>query len=347
MNNNDEIFGSLKLISLSEPIIGLGELNLNYLGKGSDNLVYEITNAKTPKVLKISTYAANKILRYNYKNSQPLDLLEGDFKIRVEDYINIETERYEQAIKYFGTDYLLNQSYHLISVPIDKDFFDAIKKYSFDDIKVFPENMMAVVTIQDKCDFLIDTSCLSMIAGYAEKTKDLKKELYDSLTQKLLTFDKSFDPEYFFNIHTDKDLENIVKNLENPQFKTVFKDFITKTINYSNETKEILDLAASYNLFFYNINNWSCLLLDAIYPSNIGENANLIDISKSTFLKIINNKDFDEEEQNILLNSINYARVINFFAILLDLDIFINIIPDEIDIRQVDFLENLLKEIKY
>lgn len=110
-------------------------------------------------------------------------------------------------------------------------------------------------------------------------------------------------------------------------------DFTQKSVAYSLNTAEILDLAGEGNIFFSRGEgkDWRYQLIDGLYPASYPQHKK-IDEAKEIINKVGKGVPLEPWEQNSLMNTINYVRVINGLAHFLKIPERINIIPEGVKV---------------
>lgn len=315
-----------------------------FLGKGGEHLVYTSPEVKEKKkVAKIDMESLLGATREKIKNGM------APSKETARPFIDEKNRRLEELKRAFGVDHVPYQKAYYLNVPINKRLLIEINnkfdgqsiQLTQDEVEKFNDDQTwAIVVIQDKLVEFADPNRISFASGYAENNDEIKDEAHledylnvTSLSVLNLNSSEQIDIDKAKNIHSG--ISEVVETAKtDPVLKEQLKDFVAKSVQYSNQSGEILDIAGSDNVFFAKDTegNFNYLIPDALYPGR-SEIESRIEMTKKIIKHAVDSGvvNLEDWERNTLMNTLNYVRVINSLSIWLGLEQRISIIPDELE----------------
>jgi hypothetical protein len=293
-----------------------------------------VAKVNGPTLIEAVEYAADS-------REVPLDL--------IEEANERENTRVLQMKTYFGNGHVPNQTRHYRKVPVSREIIDQLyDRYERgrdipDSVRSFTDvEVKSIVTIQERVEELGDEDRLSVTSGYAERSRfagrEDFKQAYDRTTDTaVLGKEDQIDSEELKKVQSGM-RELLDKAERDPRLRESLKEFVTRAIAYSGETGESLDLAGDDNIIFSEKDSgeWNYVLVDALYPS-APPPEDKMEQTKAILAKLDGYNEGDlnplgPQEQNILMNIVNYVRTINGLANYLGIDERINITPERVDI---------------
>lgn len=308
-----------------------------FLAKGGEHIIYELPE-HPDVVVKVRTASLKKVLEWNTEHGQPLDSLPDEIEPRAREYLKEEAERYQQLKKYFGSDHVPSQKEFLLKVPITENILREIYEGN---PPAITSQVWSIVMVQKRVDALNDPSRLAIVAGYAEQS-EVPEDIYKQATEHFI-FSKNpgqkMEKEQFLQVQSHNDLRNLLEKAEGDEnLKKDLKDLVERMVAYTQETGEIFDLAGQDNIIlFQKDGKWSFSLVDTRYP---GE-SKMIEKARAALSKLSEGNELDEHEKNILLNTFNFVRTVNGLAEQVGVEKRINIVPEGMTQRDIDFLSML------
>lgn len=309
-----------------------------FLAKGGEHIVYEIPG-HPDIVAKVSTEILKKVISWNAEHGLPIDALATEVEPHAREYLKQETERYQQLKQYFGAGHVLGQKKILAKVPLTERILNDL--YAGEAPSAGNE-AWGVVMVQRRAEELRDPEHLTLVAGYSEKS-DVESKTYRAATEHLVfgkDQEQKIDREKLLAVQPNDHLKSLVERADNDEsLKAALVDLIGKSISYTQETGEILDLAGADNITFSQTNGkWTYRLVDALYP---GEKS-MVDKTKIALLNLSLGNEIGEGERNQVMNSFNYARTINGLAEQFGVQQRVNMVPEGMQPATIDFL-NILR----
>jgi len=265
----------------------------------------------------------------------------------VQQRLNEQNRRIGALREHFGPEHALEQSSHYLKVPVNKRLISEV--YARHRKGTTPPSEMlnfegneswSIVSVQEKCPELSDPNRMSVTSGYAETREEANKpdfqDTYRQVTQETIFDTKSKGtviPEDLARLHPRLE-KPLFAAKDDPEFRDCLKDFAKKSIQYTLDTGEALDLAGQDNVIFFKNSEgkWSYKLPDALYPSpplnsegKVKEVQDIIAHASTDGVNALNNG-----ERNVLMNTVNYVRVVNGLANWLGVEERINLVPKEV-----------------
>jgi hypothetical protein len=316
----------------------ISEYRPKFLGKGGEQIVYEIPE-HPDIVIKVATEPLRKIAEWNVAHDRPLDSMPPELEPHVREYLVQEDARYRQLKKYFGAAHVPDQKEFLMKIPVTKNILRAL--YNNGSPPFATNEAWSVVTAQKRVAALSDPGRLSIVAGYAEQS-DVSEKSYNQATKHLVFGEgpeEKLNDRDFFEVQSYPDLKELLeKSGSDENLKATLKTLVGEIISYAEETGEIFDLAGQDNIVLYQKDGkWTYSLVDTRYP---GE-GQMVNKARAALLKLSTEGELDEKEKNILLNIFNFVRTVNGLAEQLGAQKRINIVPENANLKEIDFLNML------
>jgi hypothetical protein len=314
-----------------------------FIDQGGEHIVYEIPD-HPDVVIKVAKESLKSVIDFNIEHGQPVDSLPKEIQIRAREYLKKEAERYQQLKKYFGSDHVLAQKKVLLKVPVTESILTHVYEGK---APATNGEAWSITMIQERAHELSDPEHLTLVAGYAEQGK-IEAEAYNQATEHLV-FSKDpgtrLDENDFLAIQSNADLKLLLKEAENDnELMGALREVIEKTIVYTEETGEILDLIGENNLTFSRKDEkWTYRLIDALYPRE----SKMIEKTKAILLKLSAGIEIEDDEQNILMNALNFVRTINGLAEQLSIQKRINIVPEGMKKQDLDYFAIINKNLTF
>lgn len=329
--------------------------NPKFLGQGGEHLVYEMSHKDgrpTSLVAKANKYILVEFIQYCRRNNLPFSGFNPTGNKHINNYLNKESSRFHTLQDHFGTEHVLSQRKYFMKVPLTLEIAQEI--VSRTQLPVNPEDLppafWTVVTFQRRSDVIGTERARSLATGYAEKqmsnTSHEVVDRYNALNNSLLFGLGEVNIPDFRSIQCNQainDLLDLAKN--DAELKSILTEIITSAIRYSNETREILDLAGEGNLIIFRNEKgeWEFQLPDALYPGSVSGGNDLILTSRYIVEMFLRGEEVDEGFANVLLNTFNYIRTINGIAKLLGINDRISIFDGDAatGVKDASFFELL------
>lgn len=299
-----------------------------FLARGGEHLVYAIPSH--PEIVaKVSLDTVEVMMRWNELHENPLDDMSSELMAHAREYIAREGERYAIMKGFFGADHVVSQKKFPIKIP----FSEIRKMHRFnEEVPDAIKDVWGIMTIQKKVVGLADPSHLSLVAGYAERSKNLSEGVYKKVTDHLIgdvDRDVPLREEQFLDVQSGASLKRLfVVMREDGELRDVVREIITKILDYAENTNEIIDLAAQDNLSIYRKDGrWTYALIDTLYSGQ----HNMLGLTRDIVDKLVAGHVLDGQEENILLNAVNFTRTVNGIAEQLSLKGRISLIPDGVE----------------
>lgn len=287
----------------------VGPHELTQIGQGGEHLVFAIEK-KPGFVVKVPTEALSSSIQ---QHDDPKMLAE-----KGAEYVQSENKRYAVLRDFFGKDHVLQQKTIFYPIPIAGiKLPESLREFNLEGI----DTLQVVMRLQRDASVIYSAKEReSVTAGYSERNTDLNQTIYDKLTDQTIggIGEGKVDLEELLAIQRNKSLAELTKKASSdPQLMGQLKDFLDKTIDYSNATGESLDIGGTDNVLFYKNEqkggDWDYVLPDALYPDKI-EEFPILERVEHAFQELADGKDLDESEFSDLINGVNYLRTINGLA---------------------------------
>lgn len=314
-----------------------------FLAKGGEHIIYEIPG-KPDIVVKVEASVMARIQKYNAEHGLPLDAMDPEVLPYAQEIVKNSQERYRRMTEHFGREHVLGLKQALVKVPVTEKIIGALHPGEPPAGAKEAKESWAIVRVQKKAEEFADPERMSVVAGYAEFKKP-EKEPYDRVTRALAEGDEKakFMPEEFRKLVPREFADLLEKAEKDPALAETLKDFVEKTMDYSDETGEILDLAGKDNVTVYQKDGkWNFRLVDALYPTGTNlKGSSMLESARASVGKAAKGETIDEGEKNVVLNTLNFVRAINGMARQLGVPRQVRLVADA-DRGRIDFL-SLLK----
>ena len=302
-----------------------------YLAKGGEHIVYKVPN-HPEVVVKVIVETVKKIFKYNIENKLPADSLSSGLKSISQEYIKKEANRFKQLENYFGKDHVLQQRKQLSRLPVnERILMQLFKSHPPANIK----EVYGVTMVQTMAPEASDERRIEITSGYWEKS-DVDADIYREITNPLL-IGQDIDSHRLESVALSAPLQKVLEKVKaDPVFSEQLTQFIKQCIIYTQETGEILDLVGNDNVIFSDQSGeWNYKLIDALYPKTDQMLGRIQAVIRKLSLKEL----ITPEDNNHLLNGVNYIRFINGLASYLDINEKIRVVPEDIAIEDIDLLQ--------
>jgi hypothetical protein len=313
--------------------------NPRYIGQGSESIVFEIPSH--PEIVakgSIHSIRSNidSALRYNLNPQDLSPITENFFREKIKN----DAKRFSVMKAYFGSENVANQKKFLIRVPINNEILNHL--YEGNPPLQINETW-AVVTFQRLIEEFGIRDRLSLVSGYSE-FQEVSNELYKEITDRLIfgvESEEPLDENKFLDVQKSPALRELLeKSKTDEELRSLLKDLIAKSIIYTNETGEILDLAGTDNIVISKLKGkWTFKIVDGMYPGS-----DMISNVRVALSKLSSQEELGQHHINCILNVINYTRTINGMAEILGLKSRIDILPKDLtveDFKNINFQEIL------
>ncbi len=305
----------------------LGRYLPEYAGSGSEHMVFNVQDH--PKV----------VVKVNRESlgSRPADL-KSAMALEIK-----RNRKQQQEFEVYFPDSVLAERPTYFKLPVTAELIKIGLKNQRTGTDVLPEGLIstwAMGIIQERAPdaAFADEHSHSLNFRYLEKSSDLENSpdltpaSYARWNADLLDEQAELGPEYLRSL--GKEQAVLVESMEHdPTLRVGVREFIDRAIEYTEQTKKILDLAGNNNVVIFNDQadhgDWRVLLLDAKYPVTPRE-VKLEADDPDDFLdkqgvKLWQQADgllnkfqaswrLSPEECSTLRNVLNYARYVNALA---------------------------------
>jgi hypothetical protein len=337
----------------------------NFLGSGGEHVVYEV-QGHPDVVVKARKDFLKKFVKLNIdlmkKGMSVKDnLAEYQTNERVLQYLKNQRERYKSLRSHFGDSHVPKQKEFVVKVPVTKEILVEIFDGNLDEITPYIDTqdpiqksleVITIAMVQERVEELNNPDKISFNFKYAEK-KDLSEnnedgldpESYFLLTKGLVFGSVSIgDPNTtheklssaFLEVQSTEEIDKLLElGKDDEDLREVLSSLVDKIISFSKESGEILDLAGEDNtILFKKDGKWDFILVDARYPGV----SILLPKAKEIIRKLSLMITIDPQELNDLVNVLNFVRTINGLALILGLPSRIDIVPEGVNIENIDIL---------
>jgi hypothetical protein len=314
-----------------------------FIAKGGEHIVYEAAG-HPDVVVKVASESLRTTIDWNAQHDLPMDSLPNEIDIRAREYIKEEARRFQQLKAYFGAEHVLSQKKFLSKVPVTED---ALNNLYEGHPPLKGSEAWAVIAIQKRAEELSDPDHLALVAGYAEQG-EVSDEGWKAATDHLIFGESMETPlreNEFLEVQSNERIKALLKEAESDtDLKDSLKELIEKSIIYTEETGEILDLIGDDNIVFSKKDGkWNYRLVDALYPHS----TKMVERAKAIILKLSTGTGIDESEQNVLMNAFNYIRTINGLAEQLGVEKRLSIVPKGMGNEVVDYLKLIRENLTF
>ncbi|MCE9586404.1 hypothetical protein K8R04_03740 [Candidatus Uhrbacteria bacterium] len=314
-----------------------------FLGKGGENLVYE-AEGRDAFVIKAQKQALAETMAWNEASG----LEPGDDSIAVEELregkLLEERKRYQSLKEVFG-DHVLNQRFYVMQVPVGPAVREELNQSPQLHHVNIPEKAEAgwtIVSIQERAEAMKDNRRLSMGGANLElilgKTGRMKKDpyvrnVYDRVTDAYMSRDSAetsgVTPVEFEFLMEDTRLEALMRKAErDPGLWKALADFQRKAVEFSEKNQDIMDFAGLDNIIFHRDQDgdWTYTIVDGLYPFA----TKVLQKGAEAFVKHEMGVKLVSKEENVIIQSINYVRIVNGLGKWLGTGEYIDFLPEEL-----------------
>jgi len=287
---------------------------LHLIGKGGEHLVFK--DIRFPNyVFKIDFINSLNVLYAYAKNQDKVVEAIEKLYVKAESYNN----RLHRLYKYFDPGSVPLEIASIKTVPLNKELVLSIMKDRHIDIPkkiVVPPSMPVLSSIQRK--IVLPVNKFSLYSSYAELNRTISLDSYIE-GHNLLAFgegigsqNQQIRQDIILKIYPSlKKISDLIQ--EDHQFKILLGRLIQKTIKYSVQYNELIDMVGGGNVLFFKAKNqtWKYFLMDVLSPPEV--NFNLI---QTIALLVKHDQKVSLKMKANVLNVINYIRFSNALAIL-------------------------------
>ncbi len=309
-----------------------GEYNPKFAGRGGEHLVFTI-----PGHEKIVFKVAHNMI---VATLHDVESREGSGGVLAERTLRhqavVARAKLADIEEFFGREHMARQRVSTMNLPIPahilRDLYNEDLLPSGQDSVTLP----VVVRIQEAIDLRERETLLDLTSSYAEeKLSDDpgELELYSQGSDQWVLnreSPKNFDRKTFSSCLQSPSLEKVIVLAEtDAQFRETLSDFVSRAIEYSQNTYEFLDLAGKNNVVFMKSGeSWQHLLIDAAYPG--ADTGMLLRGQQALYSYITGQIALSEEDVYALYNVLNYTRTINALADALGMSERIHLLHEDI-----------------
>ncbi len=285
---------------------------LEFLGSGVDHLVFELDEFPG-EVVKVQARLLERLILTNSRQGlAPDHASEKQWQI-LKEFARRERLRYEQLVKYFGAAVPRERVFRR-QVPVTKAVLEAAERdnaaSALKHHVVY--KLWTAVRLQEKLPqeaFKTDAS-FTLTTTYTEGKDRYAEGEYEALNEDLLDGEGVGAEEYLRRYpQMVKLLEHLNSSVE---LKQLIQDFVSRAVEYTTETGEILDMAGRSNLRVYLAGDkWQLIMPDPLFPdTKTWMEAEAILWSQER------GQELHGDHLATLVNSMNYARLINALAVV-------------------------------
>lgn len=293
----------------------LNRYNLQFLGKGGEHVVFSIPDHPN-LVAKANIFSITNALN----NANRIDIpgltdqtAREDFELTPQLQRQLaarEGLRLAQLGRYFGKEHIPSTKRFVLDIPMSDQLVQELKLgQTYDKL---PDHVAALVSIQKRLDIPEESSTkMGLIGDYPEKAgvdQDLIRKAND-----VLLYGKDIGLERYEITWLYPNLSTKVLGVveKDPRLKEKLADFVKMAIKYTNETGDGLDLIGGDNVYFTKSEDGSW---DFQMPDAISMRAKLVEDASRRIEEIAVGREPGISDPNVILNAVNYVRVINWLA---------------------------------
>lgn len=296
----------------------ISRYNPKFLNRGGEHLVY-LVEGHPNVVIKVSTYKIKDSIIDAVSESYKTDSdLESRAQKLYSDEVKMKNIEFAKLRGIFGSEHVLREKRFLMSVPINYKLMQEIFEGDYLKRKL-PKTAESIkqvwthVVVQERTSIAEDEGRYSFNYGSFVEDSFVDYGKYHQVTSILLG-DKSseFKEEDFLSLQDRSKNRSLCNILElaknNDSAMEQLRNFILKTIKYTEETGQILALAGDDNVLFYTEDGvCNFLLMDAMPNSSEPIFKKFLDLG----VKISSGNQLSAEDREYLKRAVNFARVIN------------------------------------
>lgn len=320
----------------------------SYVHVGAENIVFDLGGAPG-KVAKVGVESlANGyvkkgdhwISQLDPGNAAPLSLE------TIQDELAGKKARFDRLKEVFG-EHALDQTYHFWKVPYDPEWSQAaLPPFIFDEkLKPLskgshPREYWAFVTVQQEAEEMLNGSYyfslhnplidddVRILLDKGIPEGDAYKHALRQTRGPLLISPKptwQFIDGDLFGLLCPKTLSLWRAAMRDPALHGVVKDFVERSIDYTNETREVLDFQGAQNVIFYETasGSYSYSIVDPFFPQHIDHG------KPFTIDQPLRYIDGSESDKTGIGHVFLYTRILNGLANALDMEKRIVLFPEE------------------
>lgn len=305
-----------------------------FLARGGEHVVYEIPDHPNI-VVKGDAQSFYKVQEWNASHGLPLDGMDPEFIPEIQEHLQNHRARMQRLTEYFGAAHVPRMREHLMRVPMTDAIIRSIHLGEPPAAAKGMREAWGIVRVQRRAPELADPTCASVVSGYAEQQPQ-EPDQYARVTRSFVDGDASAvcSVEDAHVLVSAPMRELLVRAANDGVLRETLRDFVERTIRYTAETGEMLDLAGFGNVTVFQTDaGWSYRLVDALYPSA----RKTMDRVREAITKAAQGVPLDENETIIILNAVNFARTMNILAREVGVVDRIDIVPPDAK-GKVDFL---------
>jgi len=308
-----------------------------FLGKGAEQLVYEITD-RPGIVVKVDKAQMRLIQGWNESHNLPLDELDPAMRPDIEKYLMRRRERHARMTSYLGREHVPVQRTAIVKVPVNKEIIKHVHWGTPPQGAEQVTEAWSVVTVQRRVPEVQHDPKLEIGSGHIEHQHP-DPDVYGRVTRALVDLDPAahFTNEEFESLFKES-LARIIHFADrDPGLQEAVKDFIARTVRLSNDTGEVFDLVGTYNIsFFERDGKWTYRLLDPLLLTSENDPRAA---AQAVMEHAARGERRDRGEEAFLLwSAVNFARMVNGLAARYDMTERVDMIPNHLK-GKIDFLQ--------
>lgn len=339
-------------LQLQSPL--LEKYRPTFIGSGGNSIVYTIEGH--PDIVAKLNF--NELLadheKAHIESHQPAsDTLDTTIINELQKSFASEQQRNAALKKYFGKEHMVPARSYIVKLPISARilqqlYYNDMEASALDDVS----EVWTVVNIQKKVAAIAEGSHLSMESGYAELNDEnellahVDTTLYKTVTQNMLhpntqpVIDVDVVKQFLKTQHPT--ITRLLEESEHDKhIQDICREIVRKAITYTKETGEILDLFGPDNLVISNNQN----IIEYVLPDVVFFTDNMVAETQSSIRTLIEKGEISFEDTLNILNGVNYVRFINSLSHILGLHNYIELLPQDIDDTDIDYLELFRKNL--
>lgn len=292
----------------------LNRYNLQFLGKGGEHVVFSIPDHPN-LVAKANIFSITNALN----NANRIDIpgltdqtAREDFELTPQLQRQLaarEGLRLAQLGNYFGKEHIPSTKRFVLDIPMSDQLVQELRLgQTYDKL---PDHVAALVSMQKRLDIPEESSTkMGLIGDYPEK-RGVDSNIIGRANDALLYgVETDLTTDEFLTLYPML-TERISKIEADPKLKKSLGDFVQRAIRYTNETGDGLDLIGGDNVYFTKSEDGSW---DFQMPDAISMRAKLVEDASRRIEEIAVGREPRISDPNVILNAVNYVRVINWLA---------------------------------
>jgi hypothetical protein len=288
---------------------------VEYLGSGAENIVFDVSGHPELVAKVHAKTMCERIDRQIMRDLAP-DADSPEDKLALRTQAIEARQRHAQLKEYFGQA-VLDEKVLRRQVPVTKDLLQSVAGGDQLRLKAASRleagkvyKLWTLVRAQERLPeaALDPENSFSLNSRYAELSKDFSELEYERLNADLVDGLGGKAEAY---LRDYPELAKLVQRIKaEPQLAEVIQDFIERAVRYTQDTGEILDLAGKSNVRLYKEGEtWKMAMPDPSAPERGSwDKANL------ALLAVSRGEPLPPDRLGSILNSLNYARLLNALA---------------------------------